>query len=181
MINKKEGIDITCVIEKVIMDDEGIHMIVENDGKRIIVTGKDYEKGDYSEGDLVDIKIKYIDNVPGEWKFGGSCKLPLCAAEKIKVRRPYMEIRMVDKDRVKIIFTGIEETIPISDIDKFVSKFAHKFEGEQDILEEFKILMLNFRAVGPLWNFIGGWKFGIMEKPSKELRQELIEKYSKKD
>jgi hypothetical protein len=180
MNNENEGEYITCVIEKVIMDDEGVHMIVENEGKRVIVTGKDYEKGDYFEGNFVDIKIKYIDNIPGEWKFE-KCKLPLWAAKKIKVRKPYMEIRRIDMDRLKISFLGIEDTIPISDIDEFASNFVHKFAKDQDILEEFEILIYNFRLVFPLWNFIDGWKFGMMEKPSKELRHELIENYSKED
>lgn len=179
-MSEKEGTEIFCSIEKVIMDNDGIHMIVDDEGKRIIVTGKDYDKGDYSEGNFVDIKIKYVDNVPGEWKFGSSFRLPLYAAEKIKQRKPYMEMKKVDLDRVKITVAGIEEIILVKNIDEFANKFVQKFEKEKDILEEFDILMCNFREICPLWNFVG-WRFCIMEKPSEEIRKDLVEKYSKKD
>lgn len=66
MDNKKESNEIIGLIEQTIIDDDGIHMIVNEGGKRIIVTGKDYDKGDYSHGNLADIKIKYTDNIAGD-------------------------------------------------------------------------------------------------------------------
>jgi hypothetical protein len=160
----EEGMEIIGFIENVIIDDDGIHMIVSEEGKRIIVTGKDYDNGDYSHGNLADIKIKYVGNIAGEWKFGGSGILPLYIAEKIKARRPYVEIKKVDLDRVKIIITGIEETVLISDLDKFVKRF----DGDKDAMEELKILTDSFEQIYPLWKFIGDWRFGIATKPSKE-------------
>lgn len=160
MDNKKEGKEIIGLIEQTIIDDDGIHMIMTTGGKRIIVTGKDYDKGDYSHGNLADIKIKYTDNIAGEWKFGGSGILPLYIAEKIKVKRPYIEIKKVDIDRVKIIITGIEEIILISDLDKFVKKF----DEDKNARDELKILIYYFKLIYPAWKIIGDWRFGLMTK-----------------
>ncbi len=164
MNNKEEGNEIIGLIEQTIIDDDGIHMIVNEGGKRIIVTGKDYDNGDYSHGNLADIKIKYTGNIAGEWKFGGSGILPLYIAEKIKIRRPYIEIKKVDIDRIKIIITGIEEIILIRDLDKFVKKF----DGDKNAREELKILVDNFKQIYPIWKFIGDWRFGLTMKPEKK-------------
>lgn len=75
------------MVKKASFDEDGIHAIIIIGNEEIFAEGTigTFEKGDYKEGILVELKGEDVGTIVGEWEFGDLGILPLFNIEYIKI------------------------------------------------------------------------------------------------
>lgn len=74
------------IIKKSSFDEDGIHATVLVGNEEIFVEGDNFEKGDYKEGTVIEMRVKYFGTIVGEWEFGNLGVLPLFIAKQITIK-----------------------------------------------------------------------------------------------